>query len=76
MPLRNIWNIYHVSATQLFNILSGCRFQVPVNQRRAASGGFAAKEQRMKAFSRQNNAVQHNGAGNGRPPWGRGQYGN
>ncbi|XP_058732112.1 uncharacterized protein LOC131603712 [Vicia villosa] len=94
------------------------RFQVPVNQRRAANGGFAAKplpqyhqqqqqhqhhyqpqdvnikkpnnqrphtldslfanmkEQRMKAFSRQNNAVQHNGAGNGRPQWGRGRYGN
>ncbi|KAI5383448.1 uncharacterized protein LOC127101181 isoform X2 [Lathyrus oleraceus] len=93
------------------------RFQVPVNQRRAASGNFAAKplppfqhqqqqhqhhyqqqdvnikpnnqrphtldslfanmkEQRMKVFSRQNNAVQHNGAGNGRSPWGRGRYGN
>lgn len=34
------------------------------------------KEQRMKAFSRQNNAVQNNGAGNRRPPWGRGRYGN
>lgn len=34
------------------------------------------KEQRMKAFTRQNNAVQHNGAGNRRPPWGRGGYGN
>lgn len=43
MLLRNIWNIDHVSALQLFNFLSGCRFQVPVNQRRAASGNFAAK---------------------------------
>ncbi|XP_045822794.1 uncharacterized protein LOC123915646 [Trifolium pratense] len=87
------------------------RFHVPVNQRRAASGGFVAKpltppqqqhqhqhqndnikpnqrsntmdslfanmkEQRMKAFSRQNNAVQHNGAGNRRPQWGRGRHNN
>ncbi|GAU18611.1 hypothetical protein TSUD_124420 [Trifolium subterraneum] len=86
------------------------RFHVPVNQRRAASGGFVAKplplpqhqqhddniklnqkmphtldslftianmkEQRMKIFSRQNNAVQHNGAGNRRPQRGRGRYDN
>jgi hypothetical protein len=35
--------IYHVSALQLFCFLSGCRFHVPVNQKRAASGGFVAK---------------------------------
>ncbi|XP_012572131.1 uncharacterized protein [Cicer arietinum] len=90
------------------------RFHTPVNQRRAASGGFTAKplppylqqhqhhhqkqedvniktkqrpqtldslfanlrEQRMKVFSRQNNSVQHNGAGSRRPQWGRGRFGN
>lgn len=112
--LGNIWNIYLVSALQLFYFLSGCRFHVHANQRRVAGGGFSAKplpppqqqqhrrhqqqlgdnikpnqrsqtldslfanmkEQRMKAVSRQNNVVENNGAGNRRPPWGRGRYGN
>ncbi|KAG4972874.1 hypothetical protein AAZX31_11G017200 [Glycine max] len=85
------------------------RFQVPVGQRRAANGGFAAKqqplpspqkqqenvdimpkqkpqtldslfanmkEQRMRVLSMQNNAVQRNGGGNRRLPWGRGRFGN
>ncbi|XP_061365206.1 uncharacterized protein LOC133308584 [Gastrolobium bilobum] len=34
---------YHVSGLQLFYFLFGCRFHVPVSQRWAASGGFAAK---------------------------------
>jgi len=41
--LGNIWNIYLVSALQLFYFLSGCRFHVHANQRRAAGGGFSAK---------------------------------
>ncbi|TKY71025.1 hypothetical protein E2542_SST07320 [Spatholobus suberectus] len=34
------------------------------------------KEQRMKVLSMQNNAVQRNGGGNRRLPWGRGRFGN
>lgn len=41
--LGNIWNIYLVSALQLFYFLSGCRFHVHANQRRVAGGGFSAK---------------------------------
>ncbi|KAK7366683.1 hypothetical protein VNO80_08679 [Phaseolus coccineus] len=85
------------------------RFRVPVSQRRAVNGGFAAKhqpipspqkqranvdimpkqkpqtldslfanmkEQRMRVLSMQNNAVQRNGNGNRRLPWGRGRFGN
>ncbi|ESW30570.1 hypothetical protein PHAVU_002G164100 [Phaseolus vulgaris] len=85
------------------------RFRVPVGQRRAVNGGFAAKhqpipspqkhlanvdimpkqkpqtldslfanmkEQRMRVLSMQNNAVQRNGNGNRRIPWGRGRFGN
>ncbi|XP_027913418.1 uncharacterized protein LOC114173319 isoform X2 [Vigna unguiculata] len=84
------------------------RFRVPVGQRRAVNGGFAAKqpipssqkqvenvdimpkqkpqtldslfanmkEQRMRVLSMQNNAVQRNGNGYRRLPWGRGRFGN
>ncbi|XP_027362152.1 uncharacterized protein LOC113869852 isoform X1 [Abrus precatorius] len=34
------------------------------------------KEQRMRVLSMQNNAVQRNGGGNRRLPWGRGRFGN
>ncbi|KAK7251419.1 hypothetical protein RIF29_34600 [Crotalaria pallida] len=34
------------------------------------------EEQRMRALSRQNNAVQHNGGGSRRQPWGRDRFGN
>lgn len=44
---RNTWNIDLVSAFQLLYFLSGCRFHTPVNQRRAASGGFTAKVQQF-----------------------------
>ncbi|KAJ1386082.1 hypothetical protein SESBI_41124 [Sesbania bispinosa] len=34
------------------------------------------KEQRMRVLSMRNNAVQRNGGGNRRQPWGRGRFGN
>ena len=34
------------------------------------------KEQRMRVLSGQNNAVQRNGGGGQRMPWGRGRFGN